>query len=282
MLKDYNALIVYLKNKVGIDLTGYRREFVLRRIRAHMMSLGLKDLKEYTRIVVSNPKERSRLLDYLAINVSYFFRDPWCWQILTNKCLSELILKRRNIRVWSAGCACGEEPYTVSIIFHELLKGRIKSYNIRIYATDIDRNAIEKAKQGIYSSSSLIYVPQSIKSKYFRYVGKDKYKIVNSVKALVTFKVHNLLINLPLKGMNVILCRYVLIYINTKGRKKVLHNLVQALFDNGILMLGPSEYISHNEYGLEPVDIRARIYRKRITPSDSLPHKSGWKANTLL
>ena len=251
-----------VKRIKGIDITGYKDDFLLRRVRARMLALGINSIESYIRYLRNNPSEIDKLLDALSINVSEFFRDPWVWDKV-RKILEQLISSKNIVRIWSAGCSRGEEPYTISIIVNEILSNKKGFKKVTIYATDIDKEAIKEAMEGVYSISALKNVPKHLLYKYFEKVGLTKYRVKDIVKSIVKFKHHDLIKDPPLLFMDMIFCRNVLIYFNKELQSKVIKKFHRSLNSRGYLVLGISEYLPEDLRGLfEVYDLKSRIFRK--------------------
>ncbi|OYT48304.1 MAG: chemotaxis protein CheR [Desulfurococcales archaeon ex4484_42] len=255
-----------LRKYGGIDITGYKDDFIMRRIKARMIALNLKDIDDYIDYLRYNlKKEIIELLNSISINVSEFFRDPWVWETLRKYVLRVLQSKDvlRVVRIWSAGCSRGEEPYSMAILISELLNDDIKKYTIAIYATDIDKEALSYARRGVYHLNSLRNVPKNILSKYFVPLGDDLYAVKPEIKKMVRFQYHDLTKDPPLPYMDVVLCRNVLIYFSKELQCKVLLNLYKSLKPGGYLVLGASEYLNDElRTYFRPIDLRARIFIK--------------------
>ncbi|RLF04300.1 MAG: protein-glutamate O-methyltransferase CheR, partial [Thermoprotei archaeon] len=233
----------YLRRYHGIDVFSYKDDFLRRRVRARMIATKCRDFMEYLRLLRTDPHEVKRFLDDMSINVSQFFRDPHIWEKVKTLVFEELIEEkrrtgRRTIKIWSAGCCRGEEPYTISIILHEILGAEINNFFITIIATDIDEDALESAKEGIYPRLSLTSVPLPLLSKYFMPVGNGLYAVKDHVKSLVKFMVHNLLKDPYPLFLDVIVCRNVFIYFSHEAQQRVLERFHRSLNNNGYLILG--------------------------------------------
>ena len=268
---DYNYLRSLMLRYLGIDISIYKVQFIYRRLIARMRALNLNSIEEYIVVLKRNPQELSYLLDNMTINVSQFFRDPHVWRAVREEVFKPIIdykrsRGRRVIRIWSAGCARGEEPYTISMILHELLGPTLNGLTVTILATDIDPNAIEAAKLGGYDPKSLATVPPSLIRKYFYYDNMTgKYVVKDTIKRIVKFKVHDVTRHPPITLVDVIFCRYLLIYIAKDVQLTVLSNFYRALSSGGYLVLGASEFLPEKAYSMfETVNLRARIYRKRL------------------
>lgn len=206
---------------------------------------------DYARFLDSHPEEYKKLFDDLTINVSRFFRNPLTFELIYKVVLPDMIeYKQRSmdnmIRIWSTGCADGEEPYSIAILLAELLGKQLKNYNITIYATDIDTDALDNAKTGIYSEDCVVEVKKGLLDKYFHFDGN--YRIKEDVKELVDFSYHDLTSEkfiAPTKSVfinfDLILCRNVLIYFSRTLQNKVFNNFTHDLNKNGYLILGEAE-----------------------------------------
>ncbi|MCD6301340.1 MAG: protein-glutamate O-methyltransferase CheR [Staphylothermus sp.] len=251
-----------IKRFGSMDISGYKNDFLMRRVRARMLALGITDYKEYLQRLKHDPQEVDKLLNELSINVSEFFRDPWVWEKISS-ILKDLINRKTIVRIWSAGCSRGEEPYTIAILAKEVISGISGFKKVTIYATDIDADAIRRAQEGIYGESSLKNVPKYLLYKYFDKINIGKYRIKDSVKELVKFRRHDLIKDPPLMLMDMVFCRNVLIYFNKELQKNVVMNLYKSLNTNGFLVLGISEYLPENVRSMFRVyDQHARIFQK--------------------
>jgi len=251
-----------IKRVGDMDISGYKNDFLMRRVRARMLALGITNYKEYLCRLKYDPEEVDRLLNELSINVSEFFRDPWIWKKISN-ILRDLIYRKTIVRIWSAGCSRGEEPYTIAMLAKEVISSINGFRKVTIYATDIDADAIRRAQEGVYGVSSLKNVPKYLLYKYFERISIDRYKIKDSVKELVKFRRHDLIKDPPLIFMDMVFCRNVLIYFNKDLQQRVLMKLYKSLNRNGFLVLGISEYLPENVRNMFRVyDQRARIFQK--------------------
>ena len=235
----------------GVDFRQYNTDMLRRRLARRLSTTGAKTYLEYTRTLDVDANEYEKLFDDLFINVSHFFRDPLAFELLYKVVLPEMIAYKAQhgetyIRTWSAGCAQGEEPYSVAILLSELLGEQLKDYRVTIYATDIDRNALNKAKIGEYQESSVLEVKKRFMDKYFSHNGN--YKIRGSIKELVDFSFHDLtsekFIAPPrsvFANFDLILCRNALIYFSRELQRKVLSHLETVLNKRGYLVLGEAE-----------------------------------------
>jgi len=270
LVSDYivDLILRKLAYKHGIDLTQYKKEFLRRRIYARMVFLHIDSAWRYLKFLEKNPQEVYKLLDNIAINVSCFFRDPHIWKRIEDLVFVPLLKRkskiRGSLRIWSAGCSYGEEPYTIAILLKELMDILKCKINVYIYATDIDATALRKGELGIYRIESLRNVDKRLLLKYFNKNIKGDYVIRGDLKRMVLFKRHNLLKDRPLSNMDIVFCRNVLIYFDKQAQHKVIHKFIKSLRLGGYLILGATESLDSSflEF-FEIIDLRARIYRLR-------------------
>ncbi len=248
MAYDYE----YFKKEVyaltTIDLNAYKENQMKRRIDT---LIGKNKIVGYDKYVqaLKNDKERfEEFVNYITINVSEFYRNPDQWKILDETIIPELISKfGKNLKIWSAACSTGDEPYSLVMA----LSRHIPLNQIKIYATDLDKQVIAKAKVGLYSDKSIASVPADLKKKYFTQVGPS-YKISDEIKARVEFKEHNLLKDTYPTEYHLIVCRNVLIYFTEEAKDEVFRKFNKSLAKGGILFIGSTEQIiNHKDVGFE-------------------------------
>lgn len=254
----------------GIDLDLYKERFLLRRITVRQRACGAPTLRAYLKLVSQNPVERGHLVRALTIHVSQFFRNPSTFHAIQEVVLPVLLARRqsgaRPLRLWSVGCACGEEPYSLAILLLEHGTESQQTHSSTIYATDIDSASLHQAREGRYSATSLATLPAPWRKRYFVREG-ERYWIGPEARRLVFFKTHNILESVPFGRIDLILCRNVLIYMTEALQARVLQVLHEALNPGGFLVLGKVEGLTGLARDLlEPVNVPERIYRK-----------SGWR-----
>ena len=250
----------------GIDLDLYKERFLRRRISVRQRACAAPTLRAYLKLVSQNPAERGQLVRALTIHVSQFFRNRSTFRAIRDMVLPVILARRqaggRPLRLWSVGCACGEEPYSLAIL---LLEHGTESQQARpstVYATDIDPASLHQAREGRYPATSLAALPGAWRMRYFAREGEG-YRIGPEVRRLVFFKVHNILDSVPFGRIDLILCRNVLIYMTEALQGGVLQTLHEALNPGGFLVLGKVEGLTGPARDLlEPVDVSERIYRK--------------------
>lgn len=248
MFEDYERFKkdVYLLTK--IDLNYYKEKQMRRRINAIATKNGCDDYPEYTRMLKSDPEKFEQFVNFLTINVSEFYRNTDQWELLDKTVIPKLLKEQgRTLKIWSAACSTGDEPYSLAMAFSK----HIPLSNIHITATDIDKQVIAKAQVGLYNEKSISGVPADLKRKYFTKVG-NSYQISDEIKKCVTFKEHNLLKDPYPHGFDLILCRNVVIYFTEEGKNMIYENFQKALKPHGVLFIGSTEQITnYRELGFE-------------------------------
>lgn len=248
MAYDYE----YLKKEVlaltGIDLDCYKEKQMKRRIDTLITKHKIEGYDKYVQCLKADKDLFEEFVNYITINVSEFYRNPDQWKLMDEEVIPELIKKfGKNLKVWSAACSTGDEPYSLVMAFSR----HLPLGNIKIYATDLDKQVIAKAKDGLYSSKSIVSVPDDLKKKYFTQVG-GSYKISDEIKACVEFKEHNLLKDTYPTDCHLIVCRNVLIYFTEEAKDEVFRKYFKSLTPGGVLFIGSTEQIiNYKEIGYE-------------------------------
>ena len=261
-LKD---LLQELAEQRNFDFRGYKKTTLERRFRHRMFQLGVGSYGDYSLYIREHPDEVNELLNTILINVTSFFRDPPAWEILRNEILPALLKPVKpghSFRAWSAGCASGEEAYSIAILLAEHLGPRIQDYDLKIYATDIDEEALNTARRGEYSLESVRSVRPEWREKYFH--GKGLLRVNREIRRLVIFGRSNLAQDAPISHVNLLVCRNLLIYFDSDLQKQILSRLHYALEPGGVLFLGKSESQLTNSRQFQPANSRWRIFQ-RIT-----------------
>lgn len=262
MTNTYEDFITEIKMLLGIDLAQYKERQMKRRIIALMEKNGYKDFVEYFFALKFNKDLQEQFLRHITINVSEFFRNYNQWEILETEIIPYLLRNSNKLKVWSAACSAGEEPYTLVMILSNFLP----MSSIEILATDIDDEVLQKAQIGLYTEKSLQEVPQKYKDNYFIKQG-EFYKIKNEVKNCVKFMKHDLLKDSYPRDNDLIVCRNVMIYFTEAAKEKMYVKFNHALKKGGVLFVGSTEQIIMcNKYKFNP--IRTFFYKKE----DDLPN----------
>lgn len=248
MAYDYE----YLKKEVlaltAIDLNCYKEKQMKRRIDTLISKHKIEGYDKYVQGLRSDRALFDEFVNYITINVSEFYRNPEQWKFMDEKVIPELIDKfGKSLKIWSAACSTGDEPYSLVMA----LSRHLPLNNIKIYATDLDKQVIAKAKVGLYAEKSVEAVPADLKSKYFTKVGPS-YKIGDEIKARVEFKEHNLLKDAYPTDYHMIVCRNVLIYFTEEAKDEVFRKYYNSLARGGVLFIGSTEQIiNYKEIGYE-------------------------------
>ncbi len=245
----------------GFDLNHYKATFLKRRIDVRLRTRGLQNYSEYSKLLDSDVTESDALFRSISINVTEFFRDKEVFAYLAQDVVPKLLAGRsQTIRVWSAGCATGEEPYTLAILLNEACRNKSKSF--KVFATDINTNAVEHAKKGMYELASLKNLPPDLLSKYFTVKADGSHHISQEIKYYVNFNIADLT-RFSVKFLDVIVCRNVFIYYSKETQDLILKKFHECLKDPGYLVLGMDEGIRAEQSKLfESINPRLRIYKK--------------------
>lgn len=267
---SFEHLVRKVMEERGLDLSGYKENFVRRRLQSRFRILGIEGLDQYCAILGKRPEEYLKLLDVLAINVTEFFRDPSLWELFSKKVIPELCRMRERtpakaLRILSAGSASGEEAYSVAIALCETLGDQLPKYSITISGIDIDPDCISKIKAGVYAPDRLKNVPHEMLAKYFTREA-NLYRVKPEIRNMVRAINADLMAERLPRYFDVIFCRNVLIYFSKEGHQEIFKKLHESLSTGGFLILGRTEtLIGVNKALFETYDARERIYcRKEI------------------
>lgn len=260
------TILAQVHDQTGVDFSRYKRPTILRRLQRRMVSTGTPDLAAYAAYLAQHPEEGTRLVANFLINVTEFFRDSAFFSTLRERVLPDLIAYARAhnniLRIWSAGCATGEEPYTVAILLAEALGDELDDFTVQIFATDLDEDALAFARRGSYPAATVASVPEEMRSRAFTRVDGD-YEILPRLRALVTFGQHDLGQRAPFPRIDLVLCRNVLIYFTQELQHRALQLFAFALRDGGYLALGKAETADPLAPYFTPADEHLRLYRRR-------------------
>jgi two-component system CheB/CheR fusion protein len=254
-------IFALLKEKCNVDFTFYKESTLNRRIKRRLVVNHMNNLKEYADFLLSSPPEVHILYRELLIGVTNFFRDPAVWEHITSDVLPMLFktFNQREIRFWVPGCSTGEEAYTLAMCVNQALRNTNDHRDIKIFATDIDKNAILKAGVGIYPDSISTDLPPEYLSRYF-YKKNDSFQITRSIREMVIFASHNVLKDPPFTNIHMISCRNLLIYFQHILQRKVLEFFNFSLKNGGILLLGSSETTGDISGAFRVIDKKLKIF----------------------
>jgi two-component system CheB/CheR fusion protein len=265
-------LIQIVADERGLNLRGYKQSTLDRRLRRRMFQLNIGSVSEYAEKIRSDEQEANELLNTVLINVTEFFRDRQAWDVLHHDVLPKILRSLRpgdSFRAWSAGCASGEEPYSLAILVADILGARLGEFDVKIYATDIDDEALATARRGEYALDHLNRVRQGWRERYFN--GTDSLRINRDIRRLVIFGRSNLMSDAPISHCNVVICRNALIYFDTDAQRQILKRLHYALEPNGILFLGKAESKLTESKLFRPIDPRWRIFQRITEGREAAP-----------
>jgi chemotaxis protein methyltransferase CheR len=252
----YDRLAREVRSLLGIDLSQYKPAQVWRRVNGFAAARGLTDSDVLVARVRQDAALRQAFLDMLTINVSEFFRNPEAWEMLVDRHLRSMLHSQLSIRIWSAGCSLGYEPFTVAMLAREIAPAS----SVRILATDLDDTILSRARQATYTEAQMAGVSDGRRARFFRR-SEDRWEVKPELKALVTFGRHDLLKDAYEKPFDLICCRNVVIYFTEQAKVDLYRRFCAALRPAGILFLGATESIPNaRAVGLEPAGLT--FYRR--------------------
>jgi two-component system, chemotaxis family, CheB/CheR fusion protein len=278
--RDFEALLAYLKQSRGFDFTAYKRSGLMRRMTVRMQAVGISRFADYQDFLQVDPEEFTRLFNTILINVTGFFRDPTAWEYVAGNVLPFILgdgNANHGIRAWSAGCASGEEAYTIAMLLAEYLGFEGFRERVKIYGTDLDENALTQARQATYSFRAVQDLPPELVRKYFDQ--QDERVIFNKeLRRSLVFGRHDLIQDAPISRVNLLVCRNCMMYFNSEAQSRILSRFHFALADGGVLFLGKAETLLTRSDTFQAVDVKRRLFAKadRRTRSCNPPTKS-WK-----
>ena len=265
-MEGFHELTRKISRERGFGCASYKEKCLRRRIAVRMRARGVHTYTEYARLLDSDGAEYERLLDTLTINVTKLFRNWEAYAALASTAIPALwSAENPSIRVWSAGCSSGEEPYSLGVLFHRhaAVNGMLAQIGrVSILGTDIDKQSLESAERGEFEEGDFADTPDELRSRYFSPTAP--FAVVPSIKRMVRFERRDLLSDLPPKGIfDLIVCRNVLIYFDRQTQERLFEMFYGALAPGGFLMLGKVETLLGSVRGrLTPVDARERIFRR--------------------
>ncbi len=262
--RNLHAITAILKERENFNLALYKPTTVQRRIIRRMGLLNIQAYPDYLELLKKDKKERQLLTRDLLINVTDFFRNPEAFELVEKKALTPLIksMEEEDFRLWVCGCASGEEAYSLTILLNELAHRYKKSLAIRVYATDIDEEAIAIARKGIYPDSIAAEMPEKYLKKYFHKIDGDHYQIDRKIRDQIAFAVQNVVTDPPFSQMHFISCRNLLIYLKKEVQDKVLNAFYFALKPDAFLFLGTAETAGIQTSHYKTISKKWRLYTK--------------------
>ena len=278
--KDQSALekiLILLRARTGQDFSLYKRNTVYRRIERRMSIHQVDRIDSYVRYLQENPQEVELLFKELLIGVTGFFRDPDAWEHLQKEAISACLSSHPSggiLRAWSAGCSTGEEAYSLAIAFKEQLEQQRpkENFTLQIFATDLDRDAIDRARQGVYTANIAADVSPERLQRFFVKEDDSHYRVGKEIREMVTFATQNIIMDPPFTKLDILICRNLLIYLTPELQKKLMPLFHYSLNPGGVLFLGSAESIGSFTGLFAPLNVKSRLFRRRevLAPTEPL------------
>lgn len=266
---EFNQVLALLRARTKLDFRSYRKKMLARRVERRMSLNQFDRVADYLAFLRDQPDEVRQLSRDLLISVTSFFRDPDAWRTLETEVIGPLVRAKDTdapVRVWSVGCATGEEPYSLGMLLLEQLAAVQKNCPVQIFATDVDEDALEVARQAVYPDTISADVSAERLARFFTRVADASYQVSRQLRDTVTFARQNVLTDAPFSKLDLVVCRNLLIYLEPDAQKKIISLLHFSITEGGALFLGSSETIGRNIDLFEPTSAKQRIYR-RIGPA---------------
>ena len=260
-------VVILLRAQTGHDFSLYKKTTVYRRIERRMGIHQIDKIADYVRYLRENPQEMELLFKELLIGVTSFFRDPAAWEQLKHEVIPALVAGRKpsqTLRAWAAGCSTGEEAYSLAMVFKEALEQLqpAGNYTLQIFATDLDRDAIDKAREGVFPANIAADVSPERLGRFFVQTERG-YQIDKSIREMVIFAPQNVIMDPPFTKLDILICRNLLIYLTPELQKNLLPLFHYSLNPGGCLFLGSAETIGGFTDLFAPLDSKLRLYRRR-------------------
>jgi two-component system CheB/CheR fusion protein len=262
---DVEVLLDYLRRNRGFDFTGYKRNSLTRRIDKRMQAVGIPSYLDYEDYLEVVPEEFTHLFNTILINVTGFFRDPPAWEFLADEILPDILAARQSdepLRIWSAGCASGQEAYTLAMLCAEVLGVDGFRERVKIYATDVDEEALNQARSARYSAKEVEGVPADLLQRYFERNGQGHFVFSKDLRRSVIFGRHDLIQDAPISRIDLLVCRNTLMYFNSEIQTHILGRFAFALREGGYLFLGRAEMLLAHSSLFSAVDPSRRVFRQ--------------------
>ncbi|WNZ27225.1 PAS domain-containing protein [Leptolyngbya sp. NK1-12] len=266
---EFEALLDYIRRSRGFDFTGYKRSSLTRRVNKRMQTVDIQGYGNYLDYLEVHPEEFNHLFNTLLINVTAFFRDRPAWEHLSNEIMPRILQTKDSeelVRIWTAGCASGEEAYTIAIMLAELLGVEQFRERVKIYATDMDEEALNQARQATYLASELHGLTAEQIEQFFEQ-NEERYTFRKDLRRAVIFGRHDLIQDPPISKIDLLVCRNTLMYFNAETQSRILARFHFALRDGGFIFLGKAEMLLTHSNLFTPVQLRYRIFTKVAKPN---------------
>jgi two-component system CheB/CheR fusion protein len=269
--RSLDAVLEFIRDTRGFDFTGYKRSSVERRVGKRMAQVGVAqgNYDEYVDYLELHPEEFAELFNTLLINVTAFFRDAPTWEHMATTVVPAIVAARapdKPIRVWCAGCASGEEPYTVAMVLARVLGDAAFRERVKIYATDVDEEALDTARHAAYLPRQIEEVPRDALERFFERTDQ-RYVFRKDLRRCVIFGRNDLVQDAPISRIDLLVCRNTLMYFTAETQARILRRFHFALEDDGVLLLGKSEMLITHSDLFTPADLKWRVFRKVVRPA---------------
>ncbi|MBF2707694.1 chemotaxis protein CheB [Flavobacterium soyangense] len=270
---NLDKIIILLREQTGHDFSMYKKSTLFRRIERRKGIHKIDKIQNYVRFMQENPKETEILFKELLIGVTNFFRDPEVWKKLGQQILPEMLEKLPNgytLRAWVTGCSTGEEAYTLAIVFKEALakNNNYRNLSLQIFATDLDIEAIEKARKGVFPPNIVADVSPERLSQFFN-GDSEGYRVNAVIREMVVFAPQNVIKDPPFTKLDILTCRNMLIYMEPELQKKLMALFNYSLKPGGIMILGSAETLGSDNEGFEVLDNKLKIFKRSLIPQES-------------
>jgi two-component system CheB/CheR fusion protein len=265
---ELEEFLAFIRDERGFDFTGYKRPSLTRRITRRMQDVKVETYASYRSYLEHHPDEFARLFDTILINVTSFFRDAPAWRFVREEVVPHIVESTGPgdpIRVWGTGCSTGEEAYTTAIVFCEVMGEEDFKRRVKIYATDVDNDALGIGRHALYSHQQIEPVPEELREKYFESINSS-YAFRSDLRRSVIFGRHDLVRDPPISRIDFLVSRNTLMYFDAETQRRILASFHFALRPQGFLFLGKSEVLVARSPLFSPVDLRQRVFAKVATP----------------
>ena len=269
---EFERLLQFLRQSRGTDLTGYKRPSLMRRVSRRMQTVGIESFARYTDYLEVHPEEFGQLFNVVLINVTAFFRDPAAWDYLRAHVLPGLLEAKGAhglVRVWCAGVAAGQEACSAAMMFAEAMGAEAFAERVKIYATDVDEEALNQARLATYSAKETEGLDPALRERYFEPVN-GRFAFRTPLRRALIFGRNDLVQDSPISRLDLLLCRNTLMYFNAEAQARIISRFHFALNEGGVLFLGRAEMLLTHAQLFSPIDMKSRIFVKVASPDPRL------------
>jgi len=258
----FNYLKRMIRTKIGLDCGHYRGKYLKRRINLKMKEKGYKSYSEYGRVIKDDPEAFDELIKFITVNYTKFYRDRDVWDEFNEVVLPSVLEKKKTVRVLSAGCSTGEEPYTIAILLKEKMGKTAHIQMISVKAVDIDTRVLAEAQEGIYRPEAIVDLNRLYLKKYFT-EDDGFYRVNDEIKKMVRFGRQDITTKMTQRFFDIVFCRNVFIYFTNEAKTKIITNFHEVLNSDGYLILGKTEMMPQEVRGMyKTLNNRTKIFQK--------------------